>query len=238
MPFQIPCPQAAKIATQADIVFCVDATGSMQPCIDGVRSGILSLVNGLASAASVDFRLRLIAYRDIQPHGCTTPWEIHPFTNSPDQFKAQLASVRAQGGGDPPESTLDALYLALHSDWRASNTHKTIVLLTDDDTHPTLHRSTYRGHDNNVRRVIADFQALGHVMLFLVAPRFPVYQQLEQSFQDNQRKVIANWVAYTAQHAGLASVDWRPLMRMIGEVVSATSVVMTQQSRTNRPFNQ
>ena len=237
MSFQIPSPDGGRVATQADIVFAVDSTGSMQPCIDGVRSGILSLVNGLQSAAAVDYRLRLIAYRDIHPGGCNTPWHTHPFTHSADEFKTQLAAVSAEGGGDPPESTLDALYLALHSDWRPG-TQKTIVLMTDDDTHATLHPKTYPGHDNDVLRIVKDFSALDHIMLFLVAPQFPIYEQLEQSIRSPTRKVIANWVSYDSAHVGLARISWMPLMRMIGEVVSATSIVVTQQRRPSHAANQ
>lgn len=229
MPFQIPRPQANRLATQADIVFCVDATASMTPCINGVRDGLINLVNGLQASADVDYRLRLLAYRDIHPKGCNTPWEDHAFT-SDEVFKSQVAAVTAQGGGDEPESTLDAIYRAIHSDWRTSQTHKTIVVLTDADTHPHLHKSTYNRPDNDVGRVIQDFQTLRHAMLFLVAPRCPCYEALEQGAVDADHKVIANWVPHTdLRHSGLSSIDWGPLMMMIGQVVSATSVVVAQE---------
>lgn len=230
MGFQIPRPTANKLSTQADLVFCVDATASMTPCLNGVRDGLIELVDGLQTAANVDFRLRLLAYRDIHPKGCNTPWEDHPFTMSVDEFKSQLSVVQAQGGGDEPESTLDALYRAIHSDWRTSRTHKTIVLLTDADTHARLHHSTYARPDNDVSRVIQDFQTLRHVMLFLVAPQYPAYEALEQAALDADRKVIANWVPKNdLRHSGLSSISWGPLMNMIGELVSATSIVVARE---------
>ena len=174
--FRISRPTARKIRTQADIVFCIDSTGSMEPCIDGVIDNIYGFVDGLQSAANVDFRLRLIGYRDKHDPSCGTPWNIEEFTSSVEEFKDQLGELQAEGGGDAPESSLDALYLAIHSRWRSARTHKTILLLTDDDTHPTLHRSTYLRPDNDIHRVIQDFQTLRHVLLFMVVPEYPAYR--------------------------------------------------------------
>jgi len=225
-------PKSEKISTQADIVFCVDSTGSMEPCIEGVKNGIATLVEGLKTSAEVDFRLRLIAYRDRHDARCGTPWDIYPFTSSADLFRSQVECIKADGGGDAPESTLDALFIALRSEWRTSGTHKTIVLLTDADTHPTLHPSTYKLPDNGVHRIIQEFQTLRHAMLFMVAPRYPTYLQIERSIKDADRQVIANYqpVATTIEEAerlkGLKNVAWEPLMNMIGKTVSVTSVAV------------
>lgn len=227
--FRITRPTARKIRTQADIVFCIDATGSMEPCIDGVIDHLYDFVDGLQSAANVDFRLRLIAFRDRHDPDCGTPWHIEEFTSSTEEFKDQLGQVVATGGGDDPESTLDALYLAIHSRWRSSRTHKTIVLLTDDDTHLTLHPSTYARPDNDIRRVIQDFQTLRHVMLFMVVPEYPAYRQLERAMKDADRKIIASFVPPDDErYQGLAAVQWGPLMSVLGQTVSKTSIVVSQ----------
>ena len=225
-------PTARKIQTQADIVFCVDITASMNPCIEGVRNGMQSFADGLQSAASVNFRLRLIGYRDLHDITATNEeWSIFPFTEELEEFRRQLASLRAGGGGDAPESTLDAIYLGIHSKWRQRRTHKTVVVMTDADTHPTLHSKTYQRPDNNIYRVIQDFQELRHAMLFIVAPKYPLYSQLEQSMNDAERKVIARWVPKGAVHTGLSNIDWEPLMTMLGQVVSATSIVTSQDDK-------
>ncbi len=231
MGFSIPRPQASKIQTQADIAFCIDATASMNPCLNGVRDGLIQFVDGLQSAADVDFRLRLLAYRDIHPNGCNTPWEDHPFTNSPAEFKKQISRVNATGGGDEPESTLDALYRVIRSPWRESKTHKTIVLLTDADTHPLMHKSTYSRSDNDVYRVIQEFQTLHHAMLFIVAPQYDAYQKLEKSAVEADRKVVAHWIPRDdLRYQGLANINWGPLLMMLGQFVSATSIVVSQEA--------
>ena len=71
MKFTIAQPKAQKLSTQADIVFCIDATASMQRCIDGVKQGLTNFIEGIHSAATVDYRLRLIAFRDLHDPTCT-----------------------------------------------------------------------------------------------------------------------------------------------------------------------
>ncbi len=221
---QIPRARAQKINTEADIVFCIDATGSMQPCIDGIKDGISTLVKGLQSEANVNFRIRFIAYRDYHDPTCGTEWVNTEFTNSVDDFISELSKVQATGGGDAPESTLDALYSAIHSEWRTSKTYKTIILLTDDDTHPTLHQKTYDKPDNDVFRVIQDFQTLRHVMLFMVCPKFKQYELIEKAMISAERKIVCDWVPYGSGYKGLAAVNWIPLMDMLGKTISLSSI--------------
>lgn len=230
MKYTIKRPSAHKLRTQADIVFCVDATESMQPCIDGVIEGLKRFADGIQSAAAVDYRLRLIAYRDLHDPTCTVAWDVFDFTSDVGQFRSWLTQIRAHCNQvhRGAESTLDAIYRAIHSSWRMHKTHKTIVVFTDDNTHPALHRTTYGRPDNDVHRVIQDFQELRHAMLFVVAPKYPLYAQIEKSMKAADRKVVAVWVPEDDErYQGLSSVDWGPLMHMLGEVVSATSIVAT-----------
>jgi Ca-activated chloride channel family protein len=52
------------------------------------------------------------------------------FTSDPTKFQSQLASIEAVGGGDIPESSLDALALASGLDFRV-DAEKVLVLITD-----------------------------------------------------------------------------------------------------------
>ena len=52
------------------------------------------------------------------------------FTSDPAKFRSQLASIEAVGGGDIPESSLDALALASGLDFRIA-AGKVLVLITD-----------------------------------------------------------------------------------------------------------
>ncbi len=223
---------AQRPKTQADIVFCIDATGSMKPCIGNVKAAIASFVSGLASAADVDFRLRLVAFRDLHdPTSTNLPLYATDFFPSVAGFIEELDKIHADGGGEfrGAESALDALYVAIHSPWRTTRTHKTIVLLTDDNTHPTLHPTTYKRPDNTIERVIQDFQTLRHAQLFMVAPDYEAFARLEQSMKDADRQVVLYAVPKEDELClGLRSVEWKPLLEMLGKTVSITSLAVAQ----------
>lgn len=247
----IPFIRAAKQKTEADIVFCLDATASMGPCIDGVKRGLTYFVEGLQKTAAVDFRLRLIAYRDLHDPACTVLGEFTDFTNDIEQFSKWLTQIKAHCNQKErgAESALDALFLAIHSDWRFSSTQKTTVLITDDNTHPSLHKSTYsppsaRPNDNGILRVVQDLQELRHSMLYIVAPRYPHYVKLEQLTTEPEQqqqmngaaqKVIADFVPLDEErYDKLIGKNWEQLMMRLGVKISATSIAASQAGEDDR----
>ena len=176
--------------------------------------------------------MALIAYRDIHDEkiyekgrrACDEPWVIRDFTQNVKEFSSwlDLPDVQAYGGGDEPESTLDALYLAINRDSWRDKAHRVIVLFTDSDTHPTLHHKTYSRRDNTVNRIIQDFQTMKHGMIYLVVPRCQVYETLEQAAHSASRIVFAEYIPNDDR--GLKSVDFSELLESIGATVSATSL--------------
>lgn len=98
-----------------DIVFLLDATGSMQPCIQAVMQNISTFIDTLNAPDAnggvpiKDWRVRVLGYRDKDADGSQW-WVDNPFTSDADEVKRQLAAIEAKGGGDEPESLLDAMY--------------------------------------------------------------------------------------------------------------------------------
>jgi hypothetical protein len=235
-------PTAAKMDTAADIVFCIDATGSMGPCIESIKNGIDKFALSLQTKAEVNYILRLIAYRDLHDPSAKDdpPWVFTTFTPSTEEFRRHLSSIKAEGGGDyrGAESTLDALYYAIHSEWRPPEikAHKTIILLTDDNTHLSLHPSTYRRMDNDIYRVIQDFQTLRHIMLFMVAPDYPAYRTIQQSMRAAvtvpDQSIYSHFVPPgDERYEGLKGVEWDALLQMLGETISQSSLDILLQDK-------
>ncbi|MDT9341571.1 hypothetical protein VV11_019935 [Trichodesmium erythraeum 21-75] len=56
------------------------------------------------------------------------------FTNNPILFRQKVAKIKAYGGGDVPESSLDAVMLALAQPFDLES-NKAIVLVTDAPPH-------------------------------------------------------------------------------------------------------
>ncbi|GAA4588589.1 hypothetical protein BJY16_008609 [Actinoplanes octamycinicus] len=129
-----------------DIVFCIDVTGSMYPVLDQVKEGALTFHKRLEESMShkdkaiSKLRLRVVAYRDFRDNA-SDALEQSPFFTIPEQvgeFESFVRGLRAGGGGDEPESGLEALAVALNSDWeRGQDRRRHIVaLFTDASAHP------------------------------------------------------------------------------------------------------
>ncbi len=89
----------------------------MQECIDAVKGSIGSFINTLSSKNAnndmpvKDWRIKICGYRDHEDD--PSDWFVdHPFVRDVPTLQAQLGSptMQASGGGDEPESLLDALY--------------------------------------------------------------------------------------------------------------------------------
>jgi len=209
--------QAPKIKGVADIVFCIDATGSMEPCIEGVKTGVQNFVSGLQSDAQkpIDWRAKIFAFRDLK-NG--EPFEIHEFTDDKGEFANQVSTLSATGGDDLDESVLDAIFVAAtKSEWR-ENCHRVVVVLTDADSHPEMEASTVEaGQATDVDEVFNQVVA-NKVQLYIVGPKSAVYDSLS----------VANDAVFEEVDTsgdGLKTVDFTELMENIGKTVSASAPV-------------
>lgn len=111
-------PAAEKVKGVADIVFLVDATGSMKPCMNDIKNNIRLFFHILSSEDENggrtvhDWRAKVCGYRDYFDNE-ETAFEDNPFVRDVAQLEQQLDKMVATGGGDEPETMLDALYTLL-----------------------------------------------------------------------------------------------------------------------------
>lgn len=127
-------PMEPKV-TRADILFVLDCTYSMRGELEAIRDTIVSFANSIQSE-KVRVRVGLIQFRDRfygEEHRVML-FEGEPFTQDPTLFQEAAARLEAVGGGDIPESSLDALMLALNQPFEAESS-KVIVLITDAPPH-------------------------------------------------------------------------------------------------------
>ncbi|MFF7189035.1 vWA domain-containing protein [Streptomyces sp. NPDC008222] len=129
-----------------DIVLCVDATGSMFPVLDNVKSSALQFhdrlndVMGKKGKAISQLRLKVIAFRDFGDDASDAIQQTG-FLRLPEHakdFEAFVRGIDASGGGDIPESGLEALALAVNSPWETGLDRRrhVIVMFTDAPAHP------------------------------------------------------------------------------------------------------
>ena len=134
---------------KVDIVMCIDITGSMQGCIDIVKSRALQFWPDLQEALKAksknvsDVRVKVIGFRDFEADG-NQALEISRYFNlsaqdgsDPEEYKAFVNGLTADGGGPIPENSLEALALAIQSDWVQTGDRRRhiIVMFTDAPAH-------------------------------------------------------------------------------------------------------
>jgi Ca-activated chloride channel family protein len=160
-----------------DVLFVLDVTGSMQPEIDGICAGIADFAAEL-SKRDLDARIGLIAYRDrfIKEESRVLQFQEGPFTKDHIRFGQEVGRLRASGGGDPPESTLDALMLAARQPFN-DKASKVVLLITDAPPHiPDIDTQT-------MEQAIAALRQKGIEQLHLVIADVnrPVYEPLHRA---------------------------------------------------------
>lgn len=92
---------------RVEVCFVLDTTGSMGGLIEGAKQKIWSIANEIAGAKPApDVKVALVAYRDRGDEYVVRSW---PLTDDLDAVYGRLSELRADGGGDFPESVNEAL---------------------------------------------------------------------------------------------------------------------------------
>lgn len=132
-------PVAAEttlIATPAErpkveVVFVLDTTGSMADLIAAAKENIWSIASTMASAQPApDIRMGLVAFRD---RGDDYVTRVVDLSDDLDSVYATLMDLRADGGGDTPESVNQALHDAVHRiSWSQDKDSYQVIFLVGD----------------------------------------------------------------------------------------------------------
>ena len=122
------------IKGQADIVFIIDTTGSMGDVIDNTKDNLKAFAEKL-DAADIKANYALIEYKDITCDGKDST-RIKKTKDDTDWYtdvtslEDAIDNLEVDGGGDTPESAIDALEMARNLDMRES-AQKFFILVTD-----------------------------------------------------------------------------------------------------------
>lgn len=173
-----PGGSVMRIKAVADVVFCFDCTGSMQPVIDNVKKHVNKFVEGLNANQStiIDWRMRAMGYGDLEKG--ESPQNSFDFVSDVAAFQSQVSSIRMCDGGDAPESTLDAIILAARSSqWRKA--HRIVVVFTDAPA-KDLHSSTKSTFAINNLDELREDLSENHIKLFLWGAKDDKYAALKQ----------------------------------------------------------
>jgi Mg-chelatase subunit ChlD len=116
--------------TGLDVVFVIDSTGSMGDDIEAATTYASTMADAVAALRG---RVALVEYRDAGDEFVART--LSGLSPELTDFRTQLATITADGGGDNPEALLSALMQGFNSlDWRPGAT-KAAVVLTDAEYH-------------------------------------------------------------------------------------------------------
>ncbi len=181
-----------------DIVMCMDATGSMGGLLNAIKGKAEKFYSELQDAMldndkyTEKMQVRVVVFRDY--YSDNKPMVESPFFLMPDKvsdYKRALKDAYADGGGDAPESGLEALALSINSDWNTKGKHirQIIVLWTDADA-IALNDPRRTSASKIPASVPANFDALAaqwgkmskSARLVLFAPNTGYWQQINGSW--------------------------------------------------------
>lgn len=210
-----------------DIVFCLDASGSMSPCFAALSKHISEFIAGLGGNAQMqwDWRIDFVAYGyadrvfRVQSLYYDTPELIGQlyhheqsgrfFTKDLGEFRSRLKRIEIAGD----EATLVALDFCLDYPWRsADRCHRVVVLMTDE---PFETGGLQEEQCAVLPALIEKIQQL-RVMLYVVAPESAVFDQL--SAVD---KCVYEVIRQSGK--GLAEVNFKQVLQEIGKSVSVST---------------
>ena len=126
-----------------ELVFCLDATGSMSGLISTAKEKIWDIVSGISQSQDIgQIKLGMVFYRD---HGDNFVTKAYELTTNIDSVYSELLAIGAQGGGDAPESVNASLDEAISKmTWSTkSNAYQTVFLVGDCPPHMDYNEIKY-----------------------------------------------------------------------------------------------
>lgn len=232
----------SKTERRVDIIFCIDGTGSMAPCIDRVKANAkkfyLDFVDKMTneySSSVEELNIKVITFRDYEADGTNAIMisEWFDLTAGDDaNYAKHLSGIIADGGGDDPENGLEALFYAMTSPWnaRGEKDRQIIVLFTDADAKP-LGEKGVAGYPSdmvdeagllNTWMCIkpsflsqADFKLSERCKrLIMFAPHGTVYEKMQSTYNRSQ-------FVPTVLDSGLGEISFDEVIKVIAASASA-----------------
>ena len=210
--------RALRIAQQrkADVMFVLDCTGSMQGEIDAIKETIIDFAATIKTDG-VQVRVGLVEFRDrfYEEEHRALQFNGQSFTNDPALLRKTLSSLIATGGGDAPESSLDAMMLAIQQPFDPS-ANKVLVLITDAPPHiPDV-------DTQSVDEVTTALKTYGINQCYLVIPTGSAKTQIYLRFLEETRGLAFD--LGQGDDFRKRSEDFKKTLMRLGRTISTSTV--------------
>lgn len=225
-----------KKERNVDVVFCIDATSSMGPCIENVRNHAKKFYQDFMYTMTNDYnsdvtslRVQIITFRDLEcdMEGLVKS-DFFELPDDNDLFERYLNGIKPMGGGDYKESGLEALYAAMTTEWiaRGHDDRQVILLFSDSDAIGFTEKRNRPGYPNTFdEKLFTDtwMCQLGNrnkmqertKRLVLFAPATSIYETV---LQKRMNRSVFNPVAPLK---GMADISFDAVVRILCASASA-----------------
>jgi len=232
--------QEIKVKGFGDIIFAVDVTSSMTPCIDGLKEKLNSFLDELKelqqkkNLKETSFRLGLLTFKDCSVD--KDPIKLYDFSaeNDIEGFRKLLQDIKIEPyvGGDAPESVLEAFYVAANfAKWREiGKCHRIVALFTDNPCREDFNINVLKnigylkpGDENlpvssfdEIITNIGQIYKVERIKTFIIAPEHKIWERFDQTFNRNLRILIKG----TEMSKGLSAVDFEEVYKLLAKTIS------------------
>lgn len=225
-----------------DVVYCIDGTGSMYCCIDNVKDNVRRLYDELMQELQqqqvevTGLRVRFIIFRDFKCDGESAMEQSRFFELPDEEFEMMqfLDDIEADGGCSEDANGLEALYLAMNSDWvQGADDRQVIVLCADTDAIPLAHRERKcsRYYPSPMAKNMDELEGvwfgqyrskLGqrNKRLVMFAPAF-WEEQRPTVYNTLGTRLDASMFVPVEIHGGLSDISFEEIVRMLAASISS-----------------
>lgn len=232
----------------ADIVFCMDASGSMKECFHGVSKHIGELMERLVSNHQMhwDVRFDFLAFqngnhdeglhwfRSVNYHASSALVKAlyggnemalaHFFTADVEQFSREVEAITKE----PlilEEEQLLALDIAMDYPWRpADQCHRVVVLMTDETVESGIFVEKQLAKLSELR----DKVDAKHIKLFVIAPECESFYELTMADHSEYQQV--------PEYGLDCDFSLRSMIAEIGASLSSKCHVLADEDTTTKPL--
>lgn len=147
-----------------DIVFCIDLTAGAKYLLEQFKNNFLDLITDVRNSFEPirghisKFRARIVSFRDFVEEEALFESDFYENPNDNEEFLRIINSLGAYGGGDIAENALEAIALALKSDWTTEGDMRRhiICVITDAPALELGERNQYPNYPSDMPKDIKE----------------------------------------------------------------------------------
>ena len=228
-----------------DIVFCIDGTGSMSPCINVVKKNAVKFKKELSSEMTYrgdeidSVRIKVIVFRDYgnDADGAMIESIFYELPGDDQELTEFVNNITAYGGGDAPENGLESLYYAMKSDFTTGkDDRQIIVLFTDATAHKIGKFQDAEGYPHDMVKDESELvelwsgvnqdknfklqQRLKRLVIFAPPVSTSEEERHEEGlveYEDLAKRLNKVWFSPVAMDAGLREITFDRIIRLIAD---------------------